>query len=188
MNEYRRQMIVYGILSLMPAKVRATCSITEPNSLGPFYRRSAPFTVDLAADNEAGEPLLVKGRVLDSVSCQPLTGAIIDVWHANVDGRYYDVGAEATNTPDQFRLRGRMKTNSQGEYRFHSILPGSYGSRPKHIHYVVYHPQSEPLITQLYFAGDPLLKSDRLARDSLVRPLSVEKDEFVTEFDVVLKI
>ena len=48
-------------------------------------------------------------------------------------------------------------------------------------------PKSKPLITQLYFEGDPKLASDFLVRDSLVRPLVENDDETVqTNFDIVL--
>ena len=131
----------------------------------------------------------MSGRVLTSDSCTPIANAIVDVWHANDSGRYYDVGADAGSSPDQFKLRGRMRTNAQGEYEFATILPGSYGRRPRHIHYVVFHPKSKPLITQLYFEGDPKLASDFLVRDSLVRPLVENDDDTLkTNFDIVLGV
>lgn len=188
MKLQRRQLLIYTLFGLLPFKVRAACRITEPNSLGPFYRRDAPFRNVIATADERGQPLHVYGKVLGSDGCTPLARAIVDVWHANQEGRYYDVGASAGSLPDTFRLRGRIHTNAQGEYDFRTILPGTYGGRPKHIHYVVYHPDAKPLVTQLYFAGDPFLESDWIARDSLVRPLEgAGDDNLETSFDIVLK-
>ena len=35
---------------------------------------------------------------------------------------------------DEFHLRGKMLTNQDGYYEFHTIQPGHYESRPKHFH------------------------------------------------------
>ena len=188
MKAQRRQLLICTLFGLLPFQVKAACRLTEPNSLGPFYRRDAPFRDVLTNADEPGQPLHVSGKVLGSDGCTPLSRAVVDVWHANREGRYYDVGANAGSAPSTFRLRGRVHTNAQGIYDFRTILPGTYGGRPKHIHYVVYHPDTKPFVTQLYFTGDPFLKSDWLARDSLVRPLeTTNTDMLETSFDIVLK-
>lgn len=187
MNKQRRRTVVYALLGLLPIELKAACSITEPNALGPFYRRGAPFRKAIA-EGEPGRRLHVSGTVLGSDGCTPLKGAIVDVWHANRDGRYYDVGADADSPPSRFRLRGRALTDEQGRYDFDTVVPGAYGVRPKHIHYVVSHPEVEPFVTQLYFEGDPRLANDFLARDSLVRPLETGADgSSRTRFDIVLR-
>ena len=188
MNSHRRQLLYLTLLGVLPFPVRAGCKPTLPNSLGPFYRRDAPLRTTIADRDEPGQLLLVSGRVSGADGCTPLPGAWVDVWHANREGRYYDVGSSAGNTPEQFRLRGRMRTDENGEYAFSTVLPGTYGSRPRHIHYVVHAPGSKPLITQLYFDGDPRLGDDSLVRESLVRPLEdAGNDSLKTRFDIVLQ-
>ncbi len=73
--------------------------------------------------------------------------------------------------------------------------------RPAHIHFAVSGPGFEPLVTQMYFAGDPHLESDFVsnrirdpaARASVVvtlRPPSAALDPAVetAAFDIVLPV
>lgn len=169
------------------AVIAAACKPTETNSLGPFYREQAPFRAALAAPSEPGEPLTITGRVLAGDGCTPLRDAIVDAWHANSRGEYYNVSADRNDEPEQYRLRGRVKTNAKGEYRFETIMPGTYsmGSsmRPRHVHFIASHPGARQLVTQMYFAGDPNLATDWLVKDSLI----VDKAGGAVQFDIVLR-
>ena len=173
----------------------ASCPPTEDNPQGPFYVSGAPFRVGIAPDDEPGERLVVTGRVLSATDCRPLPGAVVDVWHASDAGAYY--GMEGAGGDDAWRLRGRASTGPTGAYRFETILPGRYPLgprrlRPRHIHYLVTHPAHRPLVTQLYFAGDPFLEGDGLVRRSLIVPLASPPaaggapKRLAATFDVVL--
>lgn len=134
-----------------------TCRPTGSDVEGPFYREGSPRRQVLASQDELGERLVVEG-IVSGPDCQtPLSGAMIDVWHADTRGNYH--GPES-----EYRLRGQMKTDSEGRFRFETIRPGHYplgdSMRPAHIHFIVSHPGHEPLTTQLYFAGDPYLADD----------------------------
>lgn len=189
MNTARRRILLTLLAAAgMPKSVAAaSCKPTAYNSLGPFYRDSAPFRAVLAAPSEPGEPLTITGRVLAHDGCTPLANAVVDAWHANARGEYYNVGDQRRDPPDEYRLRGRVRTNQDGEYRFETILPGTYtlgtATRPRHVHFVVSHPDAAELVTQMYFAGDPHLATDGLAKDSLV----VEKNGDAVAFDIVLR-
>lgn len=167
--------------------VAALCRPTERNSLGPFYRQRAPFRSVLASPSEPGEPLVITGRVLGGDGCTPLPGAIVDAWHANARGEYYNVGDQRDSPPAAYQLRGRVETDDEGEYSFQTIVPGSYsmglGTRPRHVHLIVSHPRAQELVTQMYFAGDPNLESDRLVKESLI----VDKTGDSARFDIVLR-
>lgn len=169
------------------AVAAAACRPTETNSLGPYYRERAPFRAVLAGPSEPGEALTVTGRVLAADGCTPLRDAVVDAWHANARGEYYNVAGAIDDQPEEYRLRGRVKTNDQGEYRFETIMPGKYsmGSsmRPRHVHFIASHPDARQLVTQMYFAGDPHLDSDWLVKDSLI----VENSGDSVRFDIVLQ-
>lgn len=159
-------------------------AITESNIEGPFWRKDAPFRNKLA-EGLKGDPLAISGRVLGPDGT-PLRNAVVDVWHADKEGRY-------DNTSDKFLLRGRLRTDGKGLYQYETIMPGQYdldsygpGSdkRPAHVHYKVSADGYRPLTTQLYFKGDPFLKKDPFARESLVIELA-EKNTKGT-FDIVL--
>jgi catechol 1,2-dioxygenase len=83
-----------------------------------------------------------------------VAGALLDIWHADGDGRYHDAD-------EDYRLRGQLLTDADGAYALETVRPGHYlngpGYRPAHIHFMVTKPGLAPLTTQLYFAGDPYL-------------------------------
>ena len=172
-----------SLAGLVPSQLyAAVCPLTEPNSMGPYYRKNALFTSRLAAVDEPGEKLIVTGQVFSQDGCTPLKNTIIDAWQANANGEYYDVDGNSGNTPAEYRLRGRVRTDQSGTYTFETIMPGQYYTRPKHIHFIAYHPKAKPLVTQMYFSGDPLLASDALARQSLI----VTANNGLASFDIVL--
>lgn len=150
------------------------CRQTERGAGGPFYRRGAPWRAKLAEASEPGEPLIISGRVVAAGTCEPLKGAIVDVWQANAEGLYDNqLSGERANG---FRLRGQMKTDDEGRYQFETVLPGNYGDggvqRAKHIHYIVSFPGYAPITTECYFEGDERNRTDPLVRESLVVALS----------------
>ena len=59
---------------------------------------------------------------------------LIEIWQANDEGCYGIVENCDTGNPenDYFNLRGKFFSDSNGDYSFESILPGYYGSRPRH--------------------------------------------------------
>lgn len=130
-----------------------TCAPTGADVQGPFYRPGAPDRAELAGATEPGDRLEITGVVLGP-DCRPLSGAVLDVWHADAAGRYDNASAD-------YRLRGVLMTAQAGAFSFRTVRPGNYpdagGMRPAHIHFTVTHPGHTTLTTQLYFAGDPYL-------------------------------
>jgi protocatechuate 3,4-dioxygenase beta subunit len=134
---------------------------TPSNTLGPFYREGAPLRERLIEPNEAGVPLLVAGRVFDTDG-EPLPAAVIEVFHSDHYGEYDQQG---------FRHRGRIPVRAQGDYWFETIMPGQYGGRAQHVHYVITAPGRKQLVTQLYFETDPKFQGNpdkNYTKDSLV--------------------
>ena len=150
---------------------------TESNIEGPFYRKNAPFREKLA-EGVKGKPLTIAGKVL-APDGAPLGNAVVDVWQADTKGAY-------DNKSDKFTLRGRIKTDKNGLYRYETIMPGQYdlgeSKRPAHIHYKISAEGHKALTTQLYFSGDPFLKKDPFVHESLIIDLKESKGDF----DIVL--
>lgn len=196
----RRQFLAGSLIAAFGIMVRpafaASCSATEDNPSGPFYLAGAPFRSQLAPDSLPGERLRITGRVLAAGSCAPLAGAIVDVWHASSGGYYYGLEASQPLKPEDYLLRGRIRTGADGRYAFATILPGNYRvsetwARPRHIHYLVSHPSRQSLTTQLYFEGDPQNASDTLVKSALIIPLKRSQGEgaaaaYEGTFDIVL--
>ncbi|NUO48533.1 MAG: hypothetical protein HOV80_06720, partial [Polyangiaceae bacterium] len=76
------------------------CYITEDNILGPFYKSGAPFDGNLA-DALDGDLMLIQGTVYGCDCVTPLAGAIVDIWQADSEGAYDNVG---------FTLRGKIRS------------------------------------------------------------------------------
>ena len=160
--------------------------LTEATVLGPFYRVGSPEVPQMynIAGNIEGDPVVVYGKVTD-LDKAPIAGACLDIWQATGDG-FYDVQLESMD--GEMGLRGKIRTDAQGNYIFRTIKPSSYpiphdgtvGNllkqlgrhpyRPAHIHFIVSADGYKPVITQLFVEGDVYLESDAVfgVRDSLV--------------------
>ena len=178
-------------LGLAGSAVAADCPATENNPEGPFYIPDAPYRNQLAPATLPGERLRMSGRILAAPGCQPLAGAVLDLWHANAAGFYYGLEASRPLSPEEYLLRGRLRTDEDGRYEFDTILPGNYRvsetwMRPRHIHFIAGHPSRRSLTSQIYFEGDPQNRTDRLVKSSLIIPLGKEGGGYVGTFDIAL--
>ena len=138
-------------LAFAPEIARAqSCRVTPRDALGPFYKPAAPAHTELCASGAAGaHKLVVTGRVLGMPQCTPLSDALVEVWQADERGDYSQVGAKQDDP--RCLLRASIRTDTEGHYRYTTVLPGEYPGRPRHIHYRVSRAGYATLVTQLYF-------------------------------------
>lgn len=162
---------------------------------GPLYVAGAPVRdgmsrIDLDPDQDAG-PLVIRGVVTDTEG-KPLAGAIVECWHANSKGFYSHF--DPTGAQTEFNLRGAVKTGTDGQYEFRTLMPvgygcppqgatqllldeiGRHGNRPAHVHFFVSADSHRKLTTQFNIEGDPLIWDDfaYATREELIPPV-VEK-------------
>jgi catechol 1,2-dioxygenase len=150
---------------------------TESGVEGPYYVTGTPLLeppyILPQRENEGGEILFFSGTVC-STQGVPLVGALLDLWQADASGLY----SQFNYQEPRYNLRGRLYTDDRGRFEVRTVVPASYpiptagptGSllkalgrqpfRPAHLHMKLSHEGFEPLTTQLYFKGDPLLDSD----------------------------
>jgi protocatechuate 3,4-dioxygenase beta subunit len=130
-----------------------------------------PLDEDLTAHGQGaplGEKIVVTGRVSDEDG-QPVRNSLVEVWQCNAAGRYWHKRDQhdAPLDPNFFGF-GKFFTDGEGRYRFLTIKPGPYpwgnhdkAWRPAHIHFSLFgNVLAQRLITQMYFAGDPLFAFD----------------------------
>jgi protocatechuate 3,4-dioxygenase beta subunit len=179
------------VLGAWAEQEKAARAATPKNELGPFYKKKAPANAVLRAEGDPGLPLSVSGRVW-SARGQPLPGALVELWHTDHRG-HYDL--------DGYRYRASLPADSDGKYAISTVMPGHYPDRVcQHIHYLVTAPGHKPLITQLYFATDPVFEGDpdrNFGRDplvfsrELVRPVVLSGDPkevgAAVQFELVLE-
>ena len=153
------------------------CALTEDNAEGPYYVAGAPQKEKLGKFQD-GQRLIISGTVVDR-NCNPVPGAIIDVWQTDSEGEYYF---------EDFVLRGKVHANDDGTYIIDSIFPGKYSEagqfRPAHLHLKVSSPEGPQLTTQLYFEGDE--HHDWLVKPSLVLELRESDGTAYSEFDFTI--
>ena len=156
------------------------CNLTTDDILGPYYFEDAPFRNIIAHEEEPGTRLIISGRVKQNDCEQSISGSLIEIWQANDEGCYGIVEDCDTGNPgnDYFNLRGKFFSDENGNYTFESILPGYYGSRPRHIHIKITTPNEEELVSQLYFENDPFCEDDQWCQDADDRIISLSEDEF----------
>lgn len=127
---------------------------------GPFYKANAPTIAanQLASQTEPGIRLILSGLVQTLDCSRVIPNTLIDIWHANHNGAYDNVG---------YNLRGTTYPNAQGFYLIETILPGKYLNgatyRPKHLHFKLTPAGFPTIITQLYFQGDTDIAGDAAA-------------------------
>jgi protocatechuate 3,4-dioxygenase beta subunit len=172
-------------------KEKSRLAPTPAAELGPFYKRLAPSNIAMRAPGDPGMPLVVTGQVFSSRG-ELIPSAIVEIWQTNHEG-LYDL--------DGYHYRTKLTTPADGKYEFSSVMPGHYPARVcQHIHYAVTAPGYRPLVTQLYFATDPVFEGDpdkNFVRDplitsrELVRPVTLVGDpkdiHAAVKFELVLE-
>jgi protocatechuate 3,4-dioxygenase beta subunit len=81
-----------------------------------------------------GVPLTISLKLQD-LTCAPLAGAAVYVWHCDRDGNY---SLYSQGVTDQNYLRGVAAADAAGTVEFTSIFPACYSGRWPHVHFEVY--------------------------------------------------
>jgi protocatechuate 3,4-dioxygenase beta subunit len=125
-------------------------------------------------------------------------GATVEVWQVQPSGRY-----DVEDAPSKRNLRGRLRTDSVGAYRFATVRPvdytvpedgpvglmlraaGRHAWRPAHVHFRITAHGYEPLVTHVFDRTSPYLDTDAVfaVHPSLVADL----DQGECTFDLVLQ-
>lgn len=133
---------------------------TTSDVLGPFYRPDSPLRQNLVIEGQKGDPIELSGKILHEDCTTPYKNAKIELWHCDGDGVYDNESAD-------FKYRGTAYSDQEGNYSFNTILPVPYGEgenyRPAHFHMMVTTEGYQPLVTQLYFVGDPWIEKDEMS-------------------------
>lgn len=166
---------------------RAHKGVTETTVFGPFYLPGMKEIAngDNIAEGVAGDPAYVSGHVRD-LEGRPIADATLDIWGADAEG-FYDVQLPHLKA---LQVRGKLKTDANGAYRFWTIRPvcypipddgpvgvmlkatGRHPYRPAHIHFMLSAPGFRNVITHVFAEGDTYLDSDVVfgVKNSLIAP------------------
>jgi protocatechuate 3,4-dioxygenase beta subunit len=131
---------------------------TPEQTEGPYFSPNSPERTSLREDGVDGTPFFLTGAVLGT-DCTPISGALLDFWHADDAGEYDNEG---------YRLRGHQFTDANGAYRLETIVPALYTGRTRHIHVKAQRSGGSVLTTQLYFPDEPGNESDDIFDPALL--------------------
>lgn len=139
---------------------KQACGMTAEAVEGPYWVSGMGELPDgnLNATGLPGVAVEVSGHVYGGASgATAIPNAEVEIWHADSDGSYHPNGnGPATGyKPEELALRGFVKTNAAGEYRFTSIYPGEYTGRVRHFHFKIRAPGKPELTTQLIVPARP---------------------------------
>ena len=143
----------------LAADLAAECPVTAANGRGPFYPdQEIPALVDLTGGGKAsGEPIYVFGRILTE-DCAPVTGAKVEIWQCDAQGRYKHDRAGSEELDPEFAYFSHAFSDEQGAYFFKTLMPVTYGSfgfqRAPHIHFLVRKRGYRDIATEMHFEGE----------------------------------
>lgn len=107
--------------------------------------------IQLAKEDEPGEPLVIHGKVIDQKANRPIGDVSLFLYQTDSSGIYNASGGP----DDQARIRGTLHTNESGCFKIKTILPGDYPGRKnsRHLHYVVNAKGYKEIKSILFFKG-----------------------------------
>lgn len=149
----------------------------------------------IPGEDEPGEPLTISGTVFQADGRTPAPDVIVYAYHTDAQGVYPTRGDETGWARRHGYLRGWVKTDAEGRYRFRTIKPAPYPGRqsPAHIHVIVKEPdRREYWIDEIVFEGDPLLTPDTRSEDprggpGLITLVRNDRGEWEGTRDIILE-
>lgn len=176
----------------------AIAGITPSQTVGPFFH-DALLDEDrtrLVPEDHVGA-IRIRGRVYDGAG-EPVPDAMVEVWQADSEGRYYHPADTRGGVRDQdFTGFGRCGTDAEGAFEFVTVkpgpVPGPNGSQqaPHILVSVFSRGLLRRLATRIYFpdeeeanAADPVLAS---VEEDRRQTLIATAEEGALRFDVRLQ-
>ena len=154
-----------------PIKVGAPCEGCESVFESPIPFEKLSWVDTLPGFNDPGPKLILSGVIYKSDGKTPAKDIVLYIYHTDQTGVYPTKGNEKGWGKRHGYLRGWIKTNEKGEYKFYTLKPAAYPGRrdPAHIHPIIKEPdKTEYWIDEYLFDDDPLLTSAQRNRQEQV--------------------
>lgn len=118
-------------------------------------------TTDTLPDfNEQGTKIEISGIIYRQDGKTPANDVVLYIYHTDQTGIYPKKGDEKGMAKRHGYIRGWIKTDVNGFYKFYTLVPASYpnSNNPRHIHPIIKeHGKTEYWIEDFLFDDDPLL-------------------------------
>jgi protocatechuate 3,4-dioxygenase alpha subunit len=141
---------------------------SSSQTIGPYLHIGMTWLADpvMAPEGVEGERVSVSGRIVDADG-QPVNDAMVEIWQANAHGRYaHPEDARDLPLDARFSGFGRVFTDADGRFAFHTIKPGRVPGpvarlQAPHLNVTIFmRGLLRHLITRLYFPGEPANADD----------------------------
>lgn len=137
-----------------------------------IYESPVPFeqlnSVDTLPDfNDPGPKIEISGIVYQNDGKTPAADVVLYVYHTDQKGVYPTSGNEKGWAKRHGYIRGWVKTDKNGSYKFYTLVPASYpnSKNPKHIHPTIKETdKNEYWIDEYLFEDDPYLQYEKSGR------------------------
>ncbi|GAA6018653.1 hypothetical protein JCM10207_008996 [Rhodosporidiobolus poonsookiae] len=183
-----KQLLSCETVDVEPKMRNHSCVLAPELTEGPYYHTEGHPIRQNMAEDQLGLLFLMDVGIIDVNTCQPLEGALVDLWHANTTGHYAGHPDQEeylkwegpapdgprkgllskyprTNDHETF-LRAAWPTNKNGLSQFTSIFPGYYTGRATHVHIRV-HTQWETLPNGTFTSSELIHTGQIFVPDSL---------------------
>ena len=173
-REFLRLGTAFGLASFVTAALRVPSAAAQ--NPPPAEPPGTTWTATIVPAGESGDPLVVSGRVFAPDGDHTAAGVIVYAYNTDKNG-YYSPDGKVGHP----RLKGYMKTDSEGRFELHTIVPGRYPGMhiPAHVHFNLWGAGYPVQWTEeLRFEGDSYLtekmKTESAARGEFatIRPLT----------------
>jgi len=156
--------------------------ICAPSEFSPVSTTKVATSLLTPRINRQGNnQISITGKILDE-DCNPVAGALIDVWQTSPVGVYKSVSKDVSKGD----CRGYTYSTEEGSFELHTQTPGSYGLQlgaygpihgldfpvwgPRHIHVAIQAPGYLLLTTELHFDDDIAVGRDWRSKLEPTRP------------------
>lgn len=145
--------------------------------------------------NEEGPKIEISGVTYKADGVTPAPGIVLYVYHTDQKGYYSTKGNETGLGKRHGYIRGWLKTNEKGEYKFYTLRPAPYPGRtiPAHMHPTIKEPGlNEYWIDDYVFTDDKFVddqyrrKAQNKGGDGIVTLLKNESEIFTARRDIIL--
>jgi protocatechuate 3,4-dioxygenase beta subunit len=141
--------VVLAMLALAFTASRGSAGISLKDNCRLLKSGDRGF-IQLVANSEPGEPLVIYGRVVDHKTWRSVRDVSLFLYQVNAKGEYNSPGPD-----DQARIRGTVNTSLDGCFKIKTILPGDYPGQKnsRHLHYVINAKGYKETRSILFFKG-----------------------------------
>ncbi len=144
-------------------KVGGSCEGCEAIYESPLPFKDLKPVVTLPDFYEPGPKMEISGTIYKTDGKTPAPDVVLYIYHTDQTGHYSPKENAKGWGKRHGYIRGWLKTNAKGEYKFYTLRPASYpgGKAAAHIHPVIKEPgKSDYWIDEYVFDDDPRVNSD----------------------------